>query len=127
MHETLCFGKKDSNAITFFRDMPGDIIGKVKELIAQWGGNRVLVMEDSSHITETVEENLHHYAPLVTPGSYFIVQDTTMRRLGHNTADPLRATERFLASEEGKDFDVDRSFEYYHCTQHANGFLRRNF
>lgn len=117
---------KESDTITFINEMPVNALGKIRELMSEWGSSRVLVMEDSNHHTETVSDNLHNFAPLVTPGSYFIVQDTKMRRLTHmKKADPFRAVEKFLDSDEGQEFEIDRTFEYYHCTQHARGFLRR--
>jgi cephalosporin hydroxylase len=117
---------KDSDTITFMHAMPGDVVDQIHGLINQWGSQRVMVMEDSNHLTKTVADNLRDFSPFVTPGSYFIVQDTKMRRLMHTkSADPLKAAETFLASKEGQDFSVDRTFEYYHCSQHARGFLHR--
>lgn len=116
----------DTDAITFIHKYPAETVPIVQALIQKWGSKTVMVMEDSNHKTKSVTDNLNSFAPFVTPGSYFIVQDTKMRRLMHSKkVDPLLAAERFLASQAGSDFEVDRSFEYYHCSQHAQGFLRR--
>jgi cephalosporin hydroxylase len=117
---------KDTDAITFINKMPIDSISEIKSMIAEWGSQRVVVMDDSNHHTKVVSENLLNFSPFVSPGSYFIVQDTKMRRLAHmKLVDPRKSVDRFLLSDEGKYFEVDRTFEYYHCTQHSHGFLRR--
>ena len=78
----------------------------------------VLVMEDSNHLKDVVYENLMTYARFVTPGSYFIVQDTRL-------VQPNQATEAFLKTPEGRCFEVDKRPEYFIITQHWDGFLRR--
>jgi cephalosporin hydroxylase len=44
-------------------------------------GERVLVLLDSSHTRQHVADELSAYAPLVSPGSYLVVQDGIMRDL----------------------------------------------
>ena len=39
-------------------------------------GLPIMVIEDSNHLLDSVRTNLHLYAGFVSPGSYFIVQDT---------------------------------------------------
>ena len=78
----------------------------------------VLVIEDSNHLVDTVKKNLAAYHGFVTPGSYFIVQDT---RLGG----PWRALQDFLRSENGSCFDIDKRWEYFIFSQHFDGFLKK--
>ena len=40
-------------------------------------------------------------------------------------AGPARAVRNFLEHPTGKDFVVDRKFEYFVYSQHSGGFLRR--
>jgi cephalosporin hydroxylase len=117
----------DSGTINFFNELPVDVVPKVETLIEQWGSKRVLVMEDGNHLTATVKENINAYAKFVTPGSFLIVQDTKMRRLYHDEfADPTAAVEEFLSAPGiGQEFFIDRTFEYYLCSQHTKGFLKR--
>ncbi len=50
-----------------------------------------------------------------------------MWRLGNDIqVNPAKAVEIFLKSKDGKRFHVDRSYEYFHITQHAGGFLQRS-
>jgi len=92
-------------------------------------GSRILCYipgapQDSNHALEVVRANLAAYQHLVTPGSYFVVQDTKLDRLG-GAGGPRRATDEFLASPLGRRFERDRRFEYFVYSQHSGGFLRR--
>lgn len=118
----------NSSTINFFKEQPVKMVDRVQAMIDKWGSKRVLVMEDGNHLTETVLENINAFAKFVTPGSYMIIQDTKMKRLyHHDEIDPASAINTFLSSNDGigREFYVDRTFEYYLCTQHAGGFLRR--
>lgn len=92
--------------------------GEVRE------GDRVMVLLDSNHAMEHVLAELHAYAPLVTPDSYMVVEDTDQnswrRRPTHG---PLEAVQRFLAEDDR--FSVDRSAEKFMMTLNPSGFLRR--
>ena len=78
-------------------------LDQVRALISP--GERVMVVLDSNHTYEHVAAELSAYAPLVTPGSYLIVQDGLMRDLadvpgGHPTwatDNPAQAAEDFVA------------------------------
>jgi cephalosporin hydroxylase len=107
--------------------MPQDATSEVDSLIKRWGSKRVVVIEDSNHLTEVVANNLHAYAQYVTPGSYLIVQDMKMHRIYQDRkVSPRIAAQSFLEAHPlGPEFTVDRSFEYYYYTQHAQGFLQR--
>jgi len=89
-------------------------------------GSPVLVILDSDHSQKHVAAELRAYAPLVTPGSYLIVEDTNVN--GHPAAPdhgpgPWEATQEFLATDPG--FVVDERCERYYLTQNPSGFLRR--
>jgi cephalosporin hydroxylase len=98
----------------------------VEEVQRRVAGKRVLVILDSAHYMDHVLDELRAYAPLVPPGGYIIVQDTSMN--GHPTAPdygpgPYEAVEAFLA--ETGDFVADRSRERLMMTNNPMGFLKR--
>lgn len=88
---------------------------------------RTMVIHDASHKAGDVLADLRDYAPLVSPGCYFIVEDgvgdTIPRRKGGAEAGPLQATETFL--REATEFEVDEERERYLLTYNPRGFLRR--
>jgi cephalosporin hydroxylase len=86
----------------------------------------VLVVLDSDHSRDHVLAELRAYAPLVTPGSYLVVEDTIVN--GHPVAEafgpgPMEAVQDFL--KERDDFEVDRSREKFLLTFNPGGWLRR--
>jgi cephalosporin hydroxylase len=87
----------------------------------------VLVVLDSDHSCEHVADELAGYAPLVTPGSYLIVEDTNLNGrpvLADFGPGPAEAVEAFLSERD--DFVVDRSREKYGLTFNPGGYLRRS-
>jgi len=98
----------------------------VEEVRRRVEGERVLVILDSAHYMDHVLDELRAYAPMVSLGSYLIVQDTTMN--GHPTAPdygpgPYEAVEAFL--DDTDDFVPDRSRERLIMTNNPMGFLKR--
>jgi cephalosporin hydroxylase len=97
------------------------------EVTAQAGsGSVVMVILDSDHSRDHVAAELRAYAPLVTVGSYLIVEDTNVN--GHPVAPdhgpgPYEAVTDFLA--EDRDFEVDERCERYFLTQNPSGYLKR--
>ena len=79
---------------------------------------RTLVVLDSDHSYDHVLEELEAYAPLVSPGSYLVVEDT-------NTPGPSDAVRDFLYSVEGSHFTVDRSREKFGTSFNNGGWLRK--
>ena len=67
-------------AVTFIHAHPrtNSTLATVRAAVAEVAalGLPVLVVEDSNHVLESVTTNLNLYAGFVSPGSYFIVQDT---------------------------------------------------
>jgi cephalosporin hydroxylase len=89
-------------------------------------GSTTLVVLDSDHKRDHVLQELRLYSPLVTPGSYVVVEDTILN--GHPVSPdfgpgPLEAVEAFLA--ETDEFEVDRRREKLYLTFNRKGYLRR--
>src|SRR5215203_3701979 len=88
--------------------------------------SHVLVILDSGHARKHVLAELRAYAPLVTPGSYLVVEDTNLN--GHPVYEafgpgPMEAVQDFL--KERDDFEVDRSREKFLFTFNPGGWLRK--
>ena len=98
---------------------------------------RVLIIHDADHSREAVLRDLRNYSPLVSQGSYFIVEDSIEGVPGFS-GDPeqpvgpfllppkdtaLQGIESFL--EENSNFVVDESRERYILTANYRGYLRR--
>ena len=101
-----------------------DVVARVMDLV----GDRtpVMVILDSDHSRDHVLEELRRYAPLVTSGSYLVVEDTNIN--GHPVLPdfgpgPMEAVETFLS--ESDDFSVDTTREKLMLTFNPRGFLRR--
>jgi cephalosporin hydroxylase len=64
--------------ITYLQGSSTDpaILAGVRERAA--GARRVMVVLDSDHSFAHVTAELEHYAPLVTPGDYLVVEDTNV-------------------------------------------------
>lgn len=85
-----------------------------------------LVFANSSHRAEVVRRELETYGPLVTPGSYMIIENTNIH--GHPVRPdlpdgPLEGVRLFLV--ESEDFEVDRELEGYWLTFNPSGYLRK--
>jgi cephalosporin hydroxylase len=78
----------------------------------------VLVIADSDHSRGHAYAELRAYHPLVTPGSYFIMEDTNIPVEG-----PRQAAEEFLRQHE--EFEADTGLEKFFMTFNPGGYLRR--
>lgn len=99
------------------------IVNQVKEKVRN---KRTLVILDSKHEMSHVLKELKLYAPLVSRGSYIIIQDTNLN--GHPVRQefgpgPMEAVHTFLSTNDR--FRIDRDRERLLFTMHPNGYLRR--
>jgi cephalosporin hydroxylase len=90
------------------------------------GKETVMVVLDSNHKAFHVLDELRAYHPLVTPGSYLVVEDTNIN--GHPVEPsfgpgPMEALEEFLG--ENDDFIVDTEREKFLLTFNPRGWLRK--
>jgi cephalosporin hydroxylase len=100
------------------------VVAQVAERAA--GAGAVLVLLDSDHRRDHVLAELRAYAPMVTPGSYLVVEDSNIN--GHPVYEdfgpgPTEAVQDFL--KERDDFEVDRSREKFLLSFNPGGWLRR--
>jgi len=104
----------------------GDACGKVGEIAALIAENeRIMVIEDSSHTYGNTLNVLRTYAHFVTPGCYFIVEDSVCH---HGLPEgpspgPYEAIETFVGELSG--FIIDREREHLVVTWNPKGFLKR--
>lgn len=104
----------------------GDACGKVAEVAALIGENdQVMIIEDSSHTYENTLNVLRTYAHFVTPGCYFIVEDSVCH---HGLPEgpspgPYEAIETFVGEQSG--FGIDREREHFILTWNPKGYLKR--
>ncbi len=88
-------------------------------------GERVLVIEDSSHTYDNTLEVLRTYSPLIADGDYLIVEDSICHHgldVGPNPG-PYEAIDAFVAENDG--FEIDRDMESFLITWNPKGYLRR--
>lgn len=89
----------------------------------------ILVIEDASHMYGDTLNAMIKFAPLVTKGSYLIVEDGIVNELGQEKeyeGGPLKAIREFLTSNQG--FAVDRKWcDLFgkNATFNVNGYLKR--
>ena len=117
-HPRLCYMQGDSAS--------PETLAAVRRLVSPQ--DTVMVILDSDHHQAHVAREIAAYAPLVTMGSYLVVEDTNIN--GHPVLPefgpgPMEAVAEFLASPEGAGFKVDRSCERFLLTMNPGGFLRR--
>jgi cephalosporin hydroxylase len=85
-----------------------------------------LVVLDSDHDAPHVAREIALYAPLVTVGSYLIVEDTNLNGNPASPAfgpGPREAVAAFL--RESDAFEIDRSREKFLMTFNPGGYLKR--
>lgn len=100
----------------------------VSEIARRVNGRKTLVTLDSNHTAAHVLNELRAYSPMVTRGSYLIVEDThldgvpTQPNFGPG---PMAATQQFLKEGGNKDFEQDLAREALVMTFNPGGWLRR--
>ncbi|GIL83173.1 hypothetical protein Vretifemale_11986 [Volvox reticuliferus] len=107
--------------VTFLKGSSLDprVLSMVREAAA--AAKVVLVLLDSDHTEHHVQLEAQAYCPLVTVGSYCIIEDTKLSRFSA-VGGPIPGIQRFL--ERHLDFIADRDREPFY-TQHVGGYLRR--
>lgn len=89
----------------------------------------VLVIEDSSHTYENTLGVMHKFAPLVTPGSYLIVEDGIVEVLGvagQFNGGPVKAIKEFLQATDNFINDVYwTDFFGKNATFNTIGYLKK--
>jgi cephalosporin hydroxylase len=91
-------------------------------------GQRVLVILDSDHSRDHVLAEMETYGPLVTPGSFMVVEDTNIcgrpvERDWFGGPGPGEAVDAFLPAHP--EFVRDPLAERHLLTMHPGGWLRR--
>jgi cephalosporin hydroxylase len=103
-----------------------EIAGQVRARAASASGP-VLVILDSDHSQAHVAAELEIYAPLVTRGSYCLVQDgviDTLPMMAGARPGPLPAIDAFIAAHPEFEIDHQRC-ERFLISHHPRGWLRR--
>jgi cephalosporin hydroxylase len=89
----------------------------------------LVVIDDSTHATETCLAVLEFFAPVLQPGEYIVIEDGAVSDLGrahHYNGGPSLAISRFLAAHPEFAIDTDFCDRYGHnFTGNPNGYLRR--
>ncbi|MEA2064357.1 MAG: CmcI family methyltransferase [Gemmatimonadota bacterium] len=120
-------GRPQHERITYLTGSSTDsrIVERVTRMVA--GPGKVMVILDSDHSMEHVRAELETYAPLVSPGSYLIVEDSNVN--GHPVYEkhgpgPMEAVEKFI--EGNREYTIDREKEKFFLTFNPKGFLKKN-
>jgi cephalosporin hydroxylase len=113
--------------VTFLKGSSTDpqIVARIAGLVK---GHETMVVLDSDHRMAHVLKELEAYAPLVSPGSYLVVEDTHLDGVPTDPSfgpGPMAAVRQFLESGGSKDFDQDLAREAYIMTFNPGGWLRR--
>lgn len=89
---------------------------------------KILVIDDGSHSYGDVLASLKKFGGLVSPGSYFIVEDGILDELGYQGYDggPIRAIQEYLDLDDS--YDLDRKWcDFFgkNATFNVVGYLRK--
>ena len=107
----------------------------IERLQERTRNKKVIVTLDSCHNYEHVLREMNLYAPLVSPGSYLVVQDTYLDDKeewvelyatcpGYSVkGGPRKALHEFLKTT--RDFTVDKSRERFLFTFYPSGYLKK--
>jgi cephalosporin hydroxylase len=98
----------------------------VADVTRRVGKGRTMVLFDSDHHAPHVLAEMRAYGPLVSVGSYMVVQDTDIN--GHPVLPgwgpgPWEAVGEFLQKDDR--FEVDQAQERMMFTMHPRGYLKR--
>jgi cephalosporin hydroxylase len=119
-------GRPEHDRITYIRGSSVDDNTIAPALERAASVDTVMVILDSDHSRDHVHQELNVFGPVVTPGSYMIVEDGNVNghpvRKGYGPG-PTEALERWLPQHP--EFEVDRSREKFFHTFNPGGYLRR--
>lgn len=118
--------RPDDPAITYLRGSSTSykVLGKIRERAAD--ADVVMIIADGCHEEKHVLRELKLYHKMITPGSYFIVEDSagvTLTNKGDLDGGPMHAIPRFLANHP--QFEQDKECEQFLMTFNPGGYLRR--
>ena len=102
-----------------------EIVGQIGQRVQ---GKKVLICLDALHTAGHVLKELRAYGPLVSPGSYIVVEDTHLDGVPTHPEEgpgPFSAVTEFLREGGSRDFDQDLSREGFGTTWNPGGWLRR--
>lgn len=102
-----------------------DILAKIAALVK---GKKTLITLDSDHTMGHVLQELTAYAPMVSPGSYIVVEDTHLDGVPTDPTfgpGPMAAVRKFLEQGGAKKFEQDLTREAYIMTFNPGGWLKR--
>jgi cephalosporin hydroxylase len=100
--------------------------GVVADITKRVQGKKVMMILDSAHTQAHVLREIQLYSPLISVGSYLIVQDTFTNghpALPNYGAGPWEAVHAFMPTTQ--DFIIDKSRERLLFTFCVDGFLKR--
>jgi cephalosporin hydroxylase len=100
----------------------------VASIAERVSGKTVMVLLDSNHEGPHVLQELRMYGPLVSPGSYLIVEDTHLDGIPVAPEwgpGPMSALLEYLDTGGAELYEQDFTREAYVLTQNPGGWLRR--
>lgn len=102
-----------------------EMVARVRDMVGT--ASPVMVLLDSDHSRDHVRAELEAYSPLVTRGSYLVVEDTNLN--GHPVdpeygPGPMEAMKDFLAAN--RSFAHDTSLDKFFLTFNPGGYLLRS-
>jgi cephalosporin hydroxylase len=122
-HEVMDRKAKEHPRVRLFQGDAEEKFEAVRELV--YSGDRVMVIEDSSHAMGQCLSVLRTYGSLVTAGCYLICEDSICYH-GLETGPkpgPWEAIDKFM--EGNTEFEMDRSREAFGLTWNPRGYLRK--
>lgn len=98
-----------------------EVFQKVKNEIKQ--GDRIMIIEDSSHTYENTLSILELYSNLVSSGCYFVIEDGICKEdyIDGPKPGPYEAIHKFLKQHD--EFKVDKNREKFLLTYNPDGYL----
>lgn len=102
-----------------------EVLQKVKDEIKV--GDRVMVIEDSSHTYDNTLSILELYSPLVSVGCYFIIEDGICKEdfIPGPKPGPYEAIHEFIKNHH--EFQIDKKREKFLLTYNPDGYLKKIF